>query len=370
MAPRIGLELPHGAGIGRYGTNLIRHLARLHPQADYVFFPGGSRRLGPALANDGAHRSRLVWRQLALPRLLKRHSIDLFHGLFPAVPMAWAPSVMTIYDLTGLLLPACATMRDRLITRLLLRAYAHKASHILTISEHSKQDIVRLLGIPPEKATVAFPGVDPCFRPISDTDALAPTLQHYKILRPFVLFVGTLEPRKNIATLLKAYESARSTNASNHQLVIVGRKGWLHNGILETIELLGLRDRVILTGPVPDPDLVHLYNAAELFVYPSLYEGFGLPPLEAMACGTPTITSNAGALPEVVGDAALTVDPRDPEGLATAIVEVLQDAGMRQEMSERGLARASMFSWADTAAQTMSVYRKVLDQRCSIDPTE
>lgn len=360
---RIGMELPHGAGIGRYGTNLIRYLVQLDPETAYLLFPGAWRQLDLALQHETDQGSRFLWRQVVLPRDLSRHRVDLFHGLFPSVPLFWTPTITTIYDMTPLLLPEYMLHNERLLFGLFLGIYVRRAGHILTISEQSKRDIIRLLHVPPDKVSIAFPAAETRFRPMPHSDTWDGVLQQYGIACPFILFVGTLEPRKNIVTLVKAYAALRSSGRIAHQLVIVGRKGWLYDEIFETVDMLGLGRNVIFTGAVPDHELAYLYNAATLFVYPSFYEGFGLPPLEAMACGTPVITSCTSSLPEVVGDAGLMVDPRNVEELTCAMTKILGNEALRHEMKEKGLQRASVFSWAETAKQTLRIYEKVLGRR-------
>ena len=359
---RIGVELPHGAGIGRYGINLIRHLAQLDLETEYLLFPGAWRQLDLALQHEPEQTSRFWWRQVVLPRDLCRYQVSLFHGLFPSLPLLWAPTVITIYDMSPVLFPEYAERGGALLFRLLIKLFARRACRILTISEHSRRDIVNLLDVSVDKVSVALPAAEACFRPVGDANALDRTVQQYGIACPFILFVGTLEPRKNVVSLLRAYAAMRSGSRITHQLVIVGRKGWLYDEVFQTVDELCLEDDVIFTGPVPDGDLVHLYSASALFVYPSVYEGFGIPPLEAMACGTPVITSNTSSLPEVVGDAGISVDPQDVDDLASAMARVLGDPALSADMAVRGLARASKFSWARTAAQVHELYCEVLDE--------
>jgi len=208
--------------------------------------------------------------------------------------------------------------------------------------------------------------VDARFQPITDPDTLARVRNRYGLPERFILYVGTIEPRKNLTTLLEAYAAltSRVSNLqypiSNIHLVIAGRKGWLYEGFFRRLRELGLEREVVFPGFVPDEDLPALYSAAELFVFPSLYEGFGLPPLEAMACGTPVITSNSSSLPEVVGEVGIMVEPRDVRALAEAMELVLTDEGKRREMREKGLRQAARFSWKRTAQETLEVYRSVV----------
>jgi glycosyltransferase involved in cell wall biosynthesis len=206
---------------------------------------------------------------------------------------------------------------------------------------------------------VVYCGIDAAFRPLTE-DQVAAFRSERSLPQRFILFVGTIEPRKNVARLIEAFADLRSA-ISDLRLVIGGAKGWFYEDVFARVEELGLEDEVLFPGYLPASELPLWYNAAELFVYPSLYEGFGLPPLEAMACGTPVVTANTSSLPEVVGDAGLAVDPLDIEGLAEAMKQVLGDDSLQQEMKVRGLRRARGFSWAKTAQETVQVYRQVME---------
>ncbi|HUV05756.1 MAG TPA: glycosyltransferase family 1 protein, partial [Armatimonadota bacterium] len=239
------------------------------------------------------------------------------------------------------------------------RRAVKKADAIIAISESTKRDIVELLGAPEHKIYTTLLGVDPPYRPVSDERKERVAREH-GLGHSTILYLGTLEPRKNIPALLAAFSQARkSSPAKDCTLVLAGGKGWFFNQTFKLVEDLGLKESVRFTGYVPAEDLPALYSAATVFVYPSLHEGFGLPPLEAMACGTPVITSNASSLPEVVGDAGIMVDPYNVEELAGAILRVLCDPDLRQEMSAKGLERAKKFSWEETARQTLKVYERV-----------
>jgi glycosyltransferase involved in cell wall biosynthesis len=213
--------------------------------------------------------------------------------------------------------------------------------------------------VSPEKVEVIYCGVDKAFRPFPERK-VASFRQQRGLPEKIILFVGTIEPRKNLARLVEAYSHLRDRSV---KLVIGGARGWLYEEVFARVEELELTGDVLFPGYIPPDELPLWYNVAELFVYPSLYEGFGLPPLEAMACGTPVITSNVSSLPEVVGEAGLTVDPMDSEGLAETINQMLDDGALRQSMRERGLARASRFSWTKAARETVRVYRRALDRR-------
>ncbi len=239
---------------------------------------------------------------------------------------------------------------------------ARQVDHIIAVSESTKRDLIRLLGVPEDRVSVIYEAAHPLFSPVTNTDALDRTRARYQLTSPFMLFVGTLEPRKNLPTLLRAFRGLRDKYKSPASLVIVGNRGWLADEVDRTIAELNLGDAVRFLGGIPNDELVYLYNAATAFVFPSFYEGFGLPPLEAMACGTPVITSNVSSLPEVVGDAAMLINPEDVDALTVAMARVLSDEKIQREMRDKGLKRAQAFSWERAASETLAVYRQVAGQ--------
>ncbi len=285
------------------------------------------------------------------------NGLDVFHTsevLLWRQEGAW--NAITVYDLTALLFPAWHTAETRCLQQRKARFIREHAEGVIAISETTRRDVVTHLGVPPERVYVVPPGVDPACRPLDGAQvarALAPLG-----LRPgeYILHVGTIEPRKNLTRLAEAYDLLRwRMGSAAPRLVLAGAVGWLCADVLRRIEALG-KD-VLRLGHVSAEILPALYNGARLLVYPSLYEGFGLPPLEAMACGTPVVASSAGALPEVVGDAGLLVDPQDVEGLAAAMAELLADAERWTALRQAGLARAAAFSWARSARRLLEVYR-------------
>ncbi|MBM4466901.1 MAG: glycosyltransferase family 4 protein, partial [Chloroflexi bacterium] len=245
---------------------------------------------------------------------------------------------------------------------------ARKARRVIAISQSTQRDVVRLLGVPPDKVEVVYCGLDEAFRPLAK-DQVAAFRSKRGLPERFILFVGTIEPRKNVTRLIEAFATLRPCDPATLRpcdpatlkLAIGGAKGWFYEDVFARVEELGLEDKVMFPGYIPASELPLWHNAAELFVYPSLYEGFGLPPLEAMACGTPVVAANTSSLPEVVGQAGLTVDPLDVEGLAEAMRRALGDEALRQEMRERGLQRAKGFSWTKTAQETVQVYRRAME---------
>lgn len=363
-----------GAGINGY----IRELLRLLPVAAQSAAPGDAALGYTAFLSDVAfvppaglavHRSawdtqsparRIMWEQTQLASLSGQ--LDLLHGLAFAAPLAArCPTVVTVHDLSFLRFPDAFKPFNRTYLAWATRASARRAALVIAVSESTRQDVIALLGVSPEKVVVVYNGVTEAFcpAPAEQVEAVARELD---LPESFILFVGTLEPRKNLVRLLEAYARLRQMQprGGSPPLVLAGGKGWYYQEIMERVEALGLKDHVIFPGFVPADTLPWLYRAAGLFVYPSLFEGFGLPVLEAMACGTPVITSTASSLPEVAGDAALLVDPEDTEGLADAMKRVLSDPELAAHLRLAGLARAVSFSWERAAAETAGYHRRIL----------
>jgi glycosyltransferase involved in cell wall biosynthesis len=267
--------------------------------------------------------------------------------------------VLTIHDLIFLLFPEYHLPLNKWFLNSFVPLFIRRADAIIAVSKCTKGDLIRYYSVPSEKIKVIYEGVDARFQPVTEPDALARVRAIYGLPERFILYVGTIEPRKNLSTLLEAYKLLREEGLE-HRLVIVGRKGWLYKGFFQRLRELGLEGEVIFPGFVPDGDLPALYSAADLFVFPSLYEGFGLPVLEAMACGTPVIASNSSSLPEVIEDAGIMVDPLDVGALLRAIELILRDERMRREMRARGLEQAAKFSWERAARETLEVYRSVV----------
>ncbi|HIC93621.1 MAG TPA: glycosyltransferase family 1 protein [Anaerolineae bacterium] len=368
-------ETYRGAGINCYIRNLLAHLPRVDGDNRYTAFLGDRRFAAdpsPSLRFSRLPTARppvrILWEQAVQPWALKKEGVDLLHALaFVAPLLSPCPFVVTIYDLGFLLHPKSFKPLKRLYLSLFTRLSARRARRVIAISESTKRDVVRLLEVPPERVDVVYCGVDGAFRPLP-AERVAAFRRRRGLPERFILFVGTLEPRKNVGRLIEAFSllRGRATNLqtcklANLKLVIGGAKGWMYGDIFARVEELGLRDEVLFPGYIPFEELPLWYNAAELFVYPSLHEGFGLPVLEAMACGTPVVASQTSSLPEVVGEAGMLVDPRDIGGLAEAMERALMDEGRRREMRERGLRRAAGFSWERTARETAQVYRRAME---------
>lgn len=352
-------------GISRVIFHLLAELARDPRGHTYdVFVPTAPRDrsfITPALTYHASGEwtsrptARIAWEQVALPRQLGAMRPDLLHGAAYALPAAWAgPAVLTIYDLSFLLFPAAFNITNRLYLTAATRAAARRARRIITISEATRRDIVRLLGVPAPRIDVAYPAADERYRVLPQAEVAAFRAAR-SLPEAFIFALGTLEPRKNTVGLLQAY--ARLSRP-RPPLMIAGGAGWRFSPIFETVRALDVSDTVTFVGYVPEDDLPLWYNAARLFTFPSLYEGFGLPVLEAMACGVPVVTSNAASLPEVAGQAARIVAPTDVEGLAHEMQTVLDDPQTQRELRAAGRIQATRFSWRAMADQTVTTYTR------------
>lgn len=358
-------------GIGRYAAELLKALASL-PQAPEIVLLTTERADKLQIWNQferhaliGCHLlpGLMTVGHLAVSAASARYHLDLVHdpnGIAPFLgPAAGARRVVTIHDAFAYVDPRTHNRLDNWRYRWQLPSAARRADAVITVSNCSKRDLTRHLRLDPDQVHVISEGVDPQFSHEPEPNELHRILARYHIKRPYLLYVGGINGRKNIARLYEAYACVRKRHA-DLALVIVGKRQWRASDIDLTARRLGLESVVQYTGYMPDADLPAIYGAAEAFVFPSLYEGFGLPPLEAMACGTPVVTSNTSSLPEVVEDAALTVDPCDVGALVKAIERVLSDATLRSELRARGIQRAHHFTWQRAAGETVALYEQIL----------
>lgn len=360
------------AGIGRYTRQLLGALTARDDDLRYrVVYCSGGETPGRLPSLDARFRLRsiplsdrvmnAVWHRarLPLPIQLVTGPIDLFHSPdFTLPPVPRRPTILTIHDLAFLTVPDAAYPTLRAYLERVVPRSARRAAHVIAVSENTRRDAIDYLGLPPERITTILEGVSADFRPLVNRDAAQQLLGGLGIEPPYLLAVGTLEPRKNYLTLLDAYHLLR-VRGLDHRLVIAGRPGWLYQPIFQRIRALQLQDHVLFVQPADD-QLRALYGLADVFVYPSLYEGFALPPLEALACGTPAACSNRSSIPEVVADSALLFDPTDPEQIAAAVERLIADAGLRRRLSASGPARARQLTWERAAKQTVDLYRNVL----------
>jgi glycosyltransferase involved in cell wall biosynthesis len=383
-----------GAGINGYINGLLRHLPSavergtagdmaLHYTA-FLYEPAFSAPPGLVVSRSGWNTRRpwrrIVWEQLRLAGLSR--GLDLLHGLAFATPVAArCATVVTVHDLSFLRHPEAFRFWNRYYLAQVTRFSVRHAARVIAVSESTRQDVISLCGAPAEKVVAIPNGVDDTFRP-SAPRVIADFKRRHGLPDRYILFVGTLEPRKNLVRLVEAYAAVRNAPGSRQQesalcigvagpgapisskvpsLVIGGGKGWFYEEVLSRVNALGLADDVLFPGFIPAEELPRWYQGAELFVYPSLMEGFGLPVLEAMACGTPVTTSSASSLPEVAGDAAWLVDPTDTGELASSMMAILRDKILAARMRDAGIRQAARFTWGQTASATVEVYRETLN---------
>ncbi|WP_198134494.1 glycosyltransferase family 4 protein [Geotalea uraniireducens] len=291
---------------------------------------------------------------------IKIANADIFFGTnFRGVFTGSAKTVLTIHDMAHEYFPDAVDEVNIGYLKNELPQAAKKAHLLIADSENTKKDIMRFLDVPEEKVRVIYLGVDEGFKPLPDPDLQATVRDRYRLPSRFILFVGTVQPRKNLDGLMRAYAQLCARPDFSHTLVIAGGSGWKNEGLKELIRTLGLGEKVHFTGYVDETDLPVIYNLADLFVFPSFYEGFGLPLLEAMACGVPVVSSNASCLPEVAGDSALLVYPHSVEDIAAGIARLLGDEALRRTCIERGRERAKLFTWEKCARETLDVFRTI-----------
>jgi glycosyltransferase involved in cell wall biosynthesis len=351
-------------GSGQYTRNLLEALAKVDSANEYLLFSPGP---APSISNTQypiSNLAKLWFEQMAFPLACRRSGLDLAHVPYFASPLfPTVPTVVTVHDLIPLILPAYrGSPLVRLYTRLVAAA-ARKAEAIITVSQASARDIVRYLHIPPERIHVTYEAAGEAFQPVGDEAQLAAIRQKYALPERYFLYLGGFDQRKNLSSLLRAF-ALLVNRQPQAKLVIAGQLPGRDSPFFpdprRLVGELGVEERVIFIGWVSEEDKPALLSGATVFVFPSLYEGFGLPALEAMACGTPVIASDRSSLPEVVGEGEILVEPRDVEALAEAMEVLLVDDALRAELRQRALVQAAKFSWEQTALETVAVYRKVV----------
>jgi glycosyltransferase involved in cell wall biosynthesis len=354
------------SGVGGYTARLLQALGAEAGRETFgslvVLSNRGIRFAGPPPVEVYAARRfpiRSIWMQLILPGILREVRPDVVHFTNYLAPVLTdAPYVVSFHDMSLTLLPEAHTLKKRLLTASLIPTVAKRARRILVPSESTRRDVARLLPVDPERIRLVPYAASPLYRPLSDG---AGGLVRRGVRPPYFLYVGTIEPRKNLARALRAFGRIASS-LPDHRFVIVGQSGWKYGEVLKEAQRPDLADKVVLTGYVPEEELPLLYNHAVALVYPSLYEGFGLPLVEAMACGTPVLTSTGSSLSEVAADAAVLVDPLREDDLAQAMSAIATDERLRAGLRERGLLKAAGLSWERTARETLEVYREVAEE--------
>jgi len=356
-------------GIGKYTYNLIKGLNIIdkkneynlihHKKNDLNIYKSNNETIIPLIKPFGES----VWRCLILPYKFRNGGPDIIHdptdGIGALSFNTVSKRIITIHDIIPFFFPEYTTKRSWIAHKILYKKTIENADMIITDSNSSKNDIINNFKVPENKIKVIYIAADQKYQVLTKEE-----IKNYKISMgidfPLILYVGALDPRKNITNLLKSFYQVKK-KGYNHKLVIVGSIRFNSGQISKTIQQLNLSDDIIITGHLPEKDLPKIYNAADIFVFPSFYEGFGLPPLEAMSCGTPVISSNTSSLPEVVGNAGILIDPHNPNELADKIIKVISDDSLKQEMTKKGIKQAQNFSWVQTAKKTLNTYNEVYE---------
>lgn len=354
---RIGIDvqttLGEKTGFGFYVENLISNLKKIDSKNQYFFFK-------PTNEKDLSAPKRLIWDQYQMPQKAKFAQVDILHQPCFSAPIFYSGKVVvTIHDIIAILYGKDIPLFSRQFFSKIMPFSYRRADKIIAISEHTKKDIIKYLKISPEKIIVIHSAADEMFNKgnISQEKILA-MKKKYQINKNYLLHIGTLNPRKNLQFLIKVFSQVVN-NLPDFQLVITGKKGWYYQGLFDQVKNLGLEDKVIFTGYIKDIDKPIFYQGATLFVFPSLYEGFGLPPLEAMSCGCPVISSNTSSLPEVIGNAGILLSPNDELSWVRSIKMILEDKKLQKNLAKQGLEQAAKFSWSRTAQETLRVYEEL-----------
>jgi len=359
------------AGIATYISNLILSINRIDKINEYTL-------IHHSKVHDEMYRSnkeliipypriplkKTIGENFYLSLKLKKYNFDIVHELGQKNSFIFnfpSKKILTIHDLTPMLFPQTHGVINVFLHKFLLPKAAKNADKIIADSENTKKDVINYLGIPQENIKVIHCGVSENFKIIdkeNDKKRIDLIRLKHGLPEKYILTVSTLEPRKNLLTLIKAYHKLKK-NKIKHKLIVIGAKGWKYHNIFNAVKQYNLENDVIFLGFIPNNELPVIYNLSDIFVYPSIYEGFGLPPLEAMACGIPVVTSNTSALPEVVGNAGIMVNPYNPDEFTNAFYEVINNEGLKKEMIEKGLERVKTFSWEKNARETKEIYDDV-----------
>jgi glycosyltransferase involved in cell wall biosynthesis len=366
---RIGIDARklHDFGIGTYIRNLLRQLARIDRQTEFVILcrPSDSQTVGALGANFRAvaetSPNYSLAEQWRIPLALRREHVTLFHAPhYVLPPLIGCPSVVTIHDCIHLMFPQYLPNRFAFAyAQASIRLAARRATRIMTVSESSKRDILRFVDTAPEKIDVIYNAYDERFAIEPHEEDVIRVRERYQLTDEFVLYAGNVKPHKNLKRLIDAFHLVRKRGLDHLKLVLIGDEISKYTELRRAVHQHQLHKYVRFLGYLPEETLAVMYRLAGVFVFPSLYEGFGLPPLEAMASGTPVVTSNVSSLPEVAGDAAVLVDPYEPQAIADGIYRVLTDERLRRDMVHKGIARAGQFSWEQSVRRVRAIYGEV-----------
>jgi len=365
---RIGIDFHaaqrDGAGNCTYIRNLAEHLLMAHSGDDfYLYVTDSAHPYLQKFKNLDNVRMRSLPSDYPLVRLpalgikARNDRLDLLHVQYVAPPFYKGKLFLTVHDISYIHYPEMFRRSELLYLRHQVKSALKRAEKVITISEYSRQDIVRHFGLAPTKVAVTYLAAGPQYHPVPEAEAKPRLFQRFGLAGPYILFVGRLDARKNISLLITAFDILKQTRKVPHRLVLAGKSGYEPIALLDVAARTHSAADIQFLGPVPDSDLPALYSLADVFVFPSLYEGFGLPCLEAMACGCPVVTSRAAALPEILGDAGRFVHPLNGEELAAAMDETLSNPSLAEKMKRRGLDRAGAFSWTETACRTLEIYK-------------
>jgi glycosyltransferase involved in cell wall biosynthesis len=364
--------LPNRSGVGNYVLHLTQNLKLVDPDSDYYFL--AFKKNLPLLGSLDGQKNPLVtffsheshplgdfWEHFILPLRLIKKKIDVFHGPASLIPFRkdHYRTVVTIHDLVAFLFPETIPLKYGAYMRYLLRHAVKRADKIISVSYHTQEDLINILKVPKEKIVVIHEAPSPIFQPLEPEAVRTVLRNRYGLQKKYIYHLGNIEPRKNLIKLLEAFTLVCREMGTEYQLVVSGQKGWLIRSLSRFLKNYPLRDQLHFTGYVPHEDLPFLMNGADLFVFPSLYEGFGLPVLEAMRCGTPVVSSNQSSIPEIMGSAGVLVDPTDVPMLAEKIIWLLRNKEEREHLSRLGQVQAARFSWTEVARKTLQVYRSV-----------
>ncbi len=358
---RVGIDIQSTVGfrtgIGYYASALTERLKDFKGLDLYCYKNNSDK--------DFNTIKRIYWENISLLRLFGKDGIDILHvpGFAGPIFAKGIKKITTVHDLIGMIYPQNLAPISRFYWQVWLPACVRNSNMIIADSENTKKDIIRLLNIRQDRIRVIYLAANRSFSVIAYKGRQRDRLKKYGINTRYILNVGTIEPRKNVANLIRAFAGyLNNSRMWELSLVIVGKKGWAYNEALKTAIDMGVRENIIFCDYIDEADLVLMYNLAELFIYPSFYEGFGLPVLEAMGCAAPVICSNTSSLPELAGDAAILVDPSDNAAIEKSIADILSDDGLKKTLSDRSLKQAARFSWEKAAKETMELYREVMDK--------
>lgn len=357
IAIDIQTTLGQPTGFGFYVSNLISTLRKNQSEHEFIL-------IRPETQKDFSTPQRFWWDQFTLPRKARSEGADLLHQPCFSAPFFFkGPVVITIHDIISILFPENIPFASRMFYSKWMPYSYRKAREIITISDSTKRDIQKVLKIPAQKISVIPLAVDQKFNTNVSQDKVKKVKQKYSLPDDYLLHLGTIEPRKNLEFLIDVFhEALKDDKNKNLHLVITGKKGWYYEGLFEKVERLNLKEKVIFTGYLEEEDKPALYKGARIFTFPSLYEGFGLPPLEAMATGAPVISSNTSSMPEVIGDAGILISPKDKNAWVKAITRVNSNDALRKEMAEKNKAQVNKFSWDLTAKRTIEVYNRAISE--------